>query len=440
MKKVDLTQGNVLKVLTLLTIPIIGSSLLQFTYNIVDMFWVGNLGSSAVASVGSSSFFVGMGFAINSLVVVGTGIKVSHALGKNNEDEVKSYTNCGIFINLVLAIVYALILMIFGKDFIGFLKLGNDIVETMANRYLFINGFVLFFTFFNMLFIRILSSYGLNSKSLKISAIGLITNIILDPIFIYTIKLKVFGAALATLVSNVIMFVIFIFQTKEIFRYDFSVGLNKEKIFEIIKLGFPMSFQRILFTLVNIVLARIISIFGAEAIAGQKVGLQIESITFMIVGGLNGAIASFVGQNYGAKKYDRIVKGYKNALFLGVIYAVFTSTMFLVFSKDLSQIFIKEPKTIEIASNYLKIVAFAQLFSAIEMISNGMFSGLGMPKIPATISVIFTSLRIPMALVFTKFMGVNGVWLSIAVSSVLKGVFAYLMYNIKVRKDEKYAL
>ncbi|WP_252244904.1 MULTISPECIES: MATE family efflux transporter, partial [unclassified Clostridium] len=99
---------------------------------------------------------------------------------------------------------------------------------------------------------------------------------------------------------------------------DFNIGIEKEKVLEIIRLGFPMSFQRILFTLVNIVLARIIAIFGSDAIAAQKIGLQIESITFMVIGGLNGAIASFAGQNYGAKKFNRIIKGYRSSLKIGI--------------------------------------------------------------------------------------------------------------------------
>ena len=104
MKKVDLTQGNVLSVIAALAIPIVGSSLLQFTYNIVDMLWVGGLGSNAVASVGSSSFFTGLGYSINTLVVIGAGIKVSHALGRNEDNEAKAYINSGIFVNFILAI------------------------------------------------------------------------------------------------------------------------------------------------------------------------------------------------------------------------------------------------------------------------------------------------------------------------------------------------
>ncbi|MGL6106382.1 MATE family efflux transporter [Romboutsia sp.] len=439
MKKVDLTKGNVLSVITALAIPIMGSSLLQFTYNLVDMLWVGGLGSNAVASVGSSSFFIGLGFSINTLVVIGTGIKVSHALGKNEDNEVKSYINSGIFINFILGILYALILIFYGKYFIGFLNLGNEAVEKGANLYLAVSAPMLFFSFFNLMYIRILGSYGHNSGALKISAVGIVINIILDPIFIYIFKFGVIGAATATLVSNIVMFILFKITSKGLFKFDISIGIDKNKVLEIIRLGFPMAFQRILFTLVNIILARIISIFGSDAIAGQKIGLQIESVTFMIIGGLNGAIASFTGQNFGAKKYDRIIKGYRTSLKIGVVYAVITSIIFILVPEYIVTIFIRDSNTIEIASMYLQIIAYSQIFSAIEMVSNGMFTGLGMPNIPAAISIIFTVLRVPMALIFIKYVGVNGVWLSISISSVLKGIASYVMYRLKVRKDNRYA-
>lgn len=439
MKKVDLTQGKVLSVIAALAIPIMGSSLLQFTYNIVDMFWVGGLGSNAVASVGSASFFVGLGYSINTLVVIGAGIKVSHALGRNEEQESKAYINSGIFVNFILGLLYAIILIFAGKYFIGFLNLGNEVVENGANLYLMISAPMLFFSFFNQMYIMILGSYGHNSGALRISAIGIVLNIILDPIFIYTFKFGVLGAAIATLISNIAMFIIFRISSKGLFNFDFKIGIEKDKVIEVIKLGFPMAFQRILFTLVNIVLARIISIFGSDAIAGQKIGLQIESVTFMIIGGLNGAIASFTGQNFGAKKYDRIIKGYHTSLTIGIVYAVITSIIFILIPEYLVNIFIKDASTIKIASMYLQIIAYSQIFSAIEMVSNGMFTGLGMPNIPAAISIIFTVLRIPMALIFIKYFDVNGIWLSISVSSVLKGIASYMMYRLKVRKDERYA-
>ena len=437
MKKVDLTKGKVLTVLTALAVPIMGSSLLQFTYNLVDMLWVEGLGSDAVASVGSSSFFIGLGYSINSLVVIGAGIKISHAIGGKDNNNVKEYINTGIAINFFIAIVYALILIFLGKNFIGFLNLGNPIVERDSYYYLAINGPILYFSFFNFLYSRIFGSFGNNSDALKINAIGIAVNIILDPIFIYIFKFGVIGAALATLIANVIMYVLYKVKSKGLLKYDRSLNVNYEKVKEVAKLGFPMAFQRVLFTLVNIVLARIIAIFGTNAIAAQKIGLQIESITYMVIGGLNGAISSFTGQNFGAKKFKRINDGYNTALAIGISYSILMSLIFIFFKEPIIKLFIRDVDTSLIAYGYLQAVAYSQAFSTIEMVSNGLFTGLGKPKIPATISIIFTVLRIPMALVLMKYYGINGIWWSIAISSVLKGVAAYLIYKLKVSKEYK---
>lgn len=429
MKQVDLTKGKVTSVILALAIPIMGSSLLQFTYNLIDMIWVGRLGSDAVASIGSSSFFIGLGYSINALVVVGAGIKISHAIGEKNNESVKKYIKSGLLLNFILGSLCALALIFLGKSLIGVLKLENLTVESDAYLYMAFNAPVIFLGFFNTLYTRIFNSFGNNKGALKINAIGIIINIFCDPIFIYVLKFGVVGAALGTLVANCAMFLLFHINAKGIIKFDFKLKTDYEKIKEIVKLGFPMSFQRILFTLINIVIARIISIFGSDAIAAQKIGVQIESITFMVIGGLNGAVASFVGQNYGAKEFKRVIEGYKSALKIGIIYSVLTALVFIFFPKPLVQIFLKDEGTVLMASGYLQAVAFSQIFSTIEMVSNGLFTGIGKPNIPATISIVFTVIRIPIALILIQFIGVNGIWWSIAISSILKGIASYIMYR-----------
>ena len=426
MKKIDLTKGKVLSVLTTLALPIMGSSFLQFAYGLIDMFWVGGLGSSAVASIGSSSFFLGLGYSINALVVTGTGIKVSHEVGRKNEIETEDYIRNGLIMNFVIGLIYALVLVFFGKGFIGFLNLNDHLVVSAP---------VLFFSFFNYLFTRILASFGNNKLALKISATGIILNMILDPILIYIFKLGVFGAAVATLLANILMFFMYIYYGKGIFKIDLKKKVNYEKVREIARLGFPMASQRVLFTLVNIILARIIASFGADAIAAQKIGLQIESVSFMVIGGLNGAIAGFTGQNYGAKKLNRVNEGYKKALFLGAIYSLLVSALFICIPGLLVGLFVKDEATIIIGSSYLRVLGIVQIFSSFEMISNGVFSGLGLPKIPSAISIIFTMLRIPMALVLVKFLGINGVWWSIAISNILKGSTSCIIYRLKIYRN-----
>lgn len=434
MKKIDLTEGKVIKVLAMLSIPIMGSSLLQFMYNLIDMIWVGGLGSNAVASIGSSSFFIGLGYSINSIVVIGAGIKVAHSIGAKKDIDIKRYINAGLILNGVIGLIYSFIIIVLGKEFIAFLNIDNVNVVKDSYLYLLISAPMLFFSFFNTLYIRILNSFGNNKISLKISAIGIIINILLDPIFIYTFKFGVLGAGIATLISNLVMFILFNIYSKEMIKFNHGEVIEYKKIIEIIKLGFPMAVQRIIFTLVNIVLARIISVFGENAIAAQKIGLQIEGITYMVIGGLNGAIASFTGQNFGANKFKRVNEGYITAIKIGAIYSILTTFIFILFSVNLVKIFINDSETIFMASAYLKIIGIAQFFSMIEMVSNGIFTGIGKPNIPSIISIVFTCMRIPMALILIKYIGLNGIWLSIAFSSIFKGSVSFLIYRFRIYK------
>lgn len=437
MREIDLTKGNVFNVLTRLSIPIMGSSLLQFAYGLIDMLWVGNLGSNAITVVGSSSFFIGLGYSINAIVVIGTGIKVAHSIGERNETNTKEYINMGLILNLVIGIIYMLILFAFGKSFIGFLGLGNESVIKDSYIYLAVSAPMLFFSFFNTLYIRILNSFGDNKTSLKISAIGILLNIILDPVLIYFFKFGVLGASIATLISNFIIFLLFNIKAWNIVKFNYENGIKYKKGVEIIKLGFPMALQRIIFTLVNITIAKIIAIFGDNAIAAQKIGLQIESITYMVIGGLNGAISSFTGQNFGAKKYKRVNEGYITALKIGAIYSLMTTMLFILFSSFLAEIFVKNIETVNMASNYLKILGVSQVFSMIEMVSNGVFTGIGRPSIPSIISIVFTILRIPIAMILIKPFGLNGIWMSFTISSILKGITALLIYRYKTYKNLK---
>ena len=125
------------------------------------------------------------------------------------------------------------------------------------------------------------------------------------------------------------MFVVYIVCSNKLFLYDFKLKLDIKKIISIIKLGTPIACQRILFTFINIILAKIIARFGTDAIAAQKIGVQVESITYMVIGGFNGAIASFIGQNYGAGNGKRIKEGYKKSIIIANINKIISKTILI---------------------------------------------------------------------------------------------------------------
>lgn len=440
MKQIDLTSGKELSVISRLSIPLIGSSLLQFLYNFIDMFFVGGLGPDAIASVGSASFFINLGYSIQAMIVVGGGIKIAHALGSKNDIESTSYIGISLLLNFLIGIITIFGFLFFGNQLLDFLGLQNDAVQSNAYQYLAVSGFMLFFSYFNTFFIRMFNSFGNNKQSFYISALGLLLNIILDPIFIYTLKWGVIGAAIATLIAQVLMFILFVYLARNVLFQKNIIQISYHKALEIIKLGIPMSTQRVLFTVINIILAKFIASYGTDAVAAQKIGLQIESVTFIVMGSLNGAVGSFIGQNFGAKKYLRILKGYHVSLLLGISYALLTSIIFFFLSKELAQLFTNDTATIAITSSYLKIIGLSQIFMAMEIICNGAYTGIGLPKIPSAISIVFTLMRIPLALLLIPVIGLDGIWWSIAISSFIKGILSIVLFNVIYRRKYQHEI
>ncbi|WP_058764908.1 MATE family efflux transporter [Exiguobacterium chiriqhucha] len=430
MKTIDLTTGQVQRVIVALALPLVGSSLLQFTYSLVDMFWVGALGSDAVASIGAASFYIMLGQAIQSLIVVGAGIKVSQAVGRRDQALIQRYVRAGRRMNLGLGLLFVTVLAAFGQALIGFLNMDAPAVEQLAYSYLLVSAPMLIFSFFNLLFARMFSAYGNTTTAMRINATGVTLNMILSPLFIYPLGLGVVGAGLATLVANVVMFGFFWHRARVLFDWEETVEPNRTDYREILRLGFPMATQRVLFTVISIFLARMIGSYGTEAIAAQRIGLQIESIAYMMIGGLNGAIASYTGQNLGARKVDRVHEGYRVTTRLGILYTGLITLVFLFVPNVLIGLFVDDPTTIDIGANYLRIIGISLIFASLEMIGNGYFSGLGLPKIPATISIVFTVARIPLALALEPYLGIDAIWWSIALSSIIKGLVSALYVRL----------
>ncbi|WP_228100952.1 MATE family efflux transporter [Paenibacillus donghaensis] len=131
---------------------------------------------------------------------------------------------------------------------------------------------------------------------------------------------------------------------------------------EVIRMGLPITIQRVTFTLISIIIAKIIVRFGSDAIAVQKVGIQIESISYMTIGGLQGANAAFFGQNYGARRLDRIRLGYRQALLMTSGFGIFISLIFILFPEQLFSVFLSDEVSLALGTDYMRIIGYSQLF------------------------------------------------------------------------------
>lgn len=445
-KQIDLTKGNIIEKLVKLALPIMGTAFIQIAYSLIDMIWVGKIGSNSVAAVGTAGFYPWLAMAFIMISKVGGEIKVAQSVGEKNEKDIKYYIKSAIEINMILSFLYGLILIIFKEALVGFFQLGDLDVIRMSEQYLVIIGFGMMFYFINPVFTSIFVGLGNSKSPFKINTIGLVTNIILDPILIFGLgpfpKMGVAGAALATITSHIIVSLCFIYIIIKDKSNHFKIKLFREVDFSYYKtlfvLGTPVALQNGLFTIFSMVMGVIVASFGPVAIAVQKVGSQIESISWNSCEGFASALSSFVGQNYGANKIDRINKSTKYALVVVFIWGVLTTAILVFLGEPIFKSFINEPEAILKGTDYLKILGYSQLFMCLEITVAGIFKGLGRTYIPSIIIAVLTGCRIPLALLLCRpdILGLNGIWWSITLSSVVKGI---LLVSILVvlRKTHK---
>ena len=316
----------------------------------------------------------------------------------------------------------------------------------MSKEYLIIVAFGMIFYFINPVFTAIFNGMGNSKIPFKINTLGLVTNIVLDPILILGLgripSLGVAGAAIATVFAQMVVtscFIITIIKNKEVY---FNIKLFKNikvKYYKVLyNLGIPVALQSGLFTLFSMTLGVIVASFGPVSIAVQKVGSQIESISWMTAEGLAIALSSFVGQNYGAKDYDRIKKGCKITIIIGIILGIINTLVLVFLGKYIFSIFINEGESILKGADYLKILGYSQLFMCIEIIITGIFRGLGKTLVPSLVSIILTGSRLPLAYIISKpnILGIDGVWWSISISSILKGIILLSIF-IAMSKHQK---
>jgi len=434
----DLTQGPIMSTLMKLTLPIIATNFISTTYGLVDMIWVGRLGSGPVAAIGTASFFINLAIALSTMITIGTGIKVSHSMGAGQVNQAKIYVKNGFIMAVLLSLIYMSFILLTRDQLIGFFDLGSAEIELMAQKFLLISIMGTVFSILNTLYATILNAMGNSKQPFHIYSVGLILNIILDPFLIFGIGKfdgwGVVGAAIATLTANMVVTVLFVLKTKDSELITRSFKWDTIRMKEVIRMGIPITIQRVTFTLISIVIAKIIVRFGADAIAVQKIGIQIESISFMTIGGLQGAIASFFGQNYGARKLDRIKQGYDKALTLTSVFGVVISLIFILFPQQLFSLFLSDEASLALGADYMRIIGFSQLFMCMELMTVGAFNGIGKTHIPPIFSITFTALRIPLALSLSIPFGLNGVWMAIALSSVFKGIVLVLWFKKSLRK------
>ena len=436
----DLTRGDLSGHLYRLALPIMGTSFVQIAYNFTDMLWLGRLSSQALAAVGAASVFVWIAVSFALINKLGSEVTISQGIGAGQRDEAKTYASQNVCMSLLLSLAVVGIYTLFAGTFIDLYALAPA-VRAEGLHYLYLSLLGIPGVYLAASFAGIYNAIGDSRTPFRISVLGLGMNMLLDPLFIFTFGLGVSGAAWATVTSQILVLLVFLWQVKRdrLFGgFPFFVRLKWAYVQRILKIGIPPASLQVLFAFVSIYMGRQVSSLGGHiGVATMTTGAQIESLTWNTASGVTEALTTIVGQNFAAGKLRRVYSAFKRGLTFTLGIGIVGMLLFVFIGEEIFSFIVPEEAAYRAGGVYLRIVGLSQAFMMLEITAEGLFYGLGRTYLPAAVSIVGTYLRIPMVLLFATWgWGIESVWWAISISSMLKGL-AMLYFFLRWRRQTK---
>lgn len=353
-KTTMMTEGSVVKNILFFSVPLILGNLLQQLYNTVDSIIVGNyVGSNALAAIGSSTSLVYLLIAFSQGVSVGAGVVISQRLGQKNKEGVQTSVHTALALAGILGIILTVGGILFSKEILLWMNTPEEVLTDAVTYLRLYSAGMVFNVVYNMA-AGILNAAGNSRRSLGYLAIASVTNLILDLVFIVGMKTGIAGAAIATNIGQMISCVLAIWFLVRA-QTDYKVYLNKIKIHKstaglIIKIGLPTGFQNMVISLSNILVQSSVNSFGANAMADFGAYMKVDGFNVLPVTSFGMAATTFVGQNFGAGKTERVKRGMWITLGIGILYTITTGILLLIFSETIMHLF----------SNDSAVIAYGQ--------------------------------------------------------------------------------
>ena len=427
----NLTQGPVFGRLLWLSLPLVAGSLVEVAYSMTDMFWVSRLGDRAVAAVGTGGMVMWFLQGVMALAHVGVGVEVAARLGARRPWAARRSLEVGLMMALFLGLACCVALLFGARGIVAFFKLNDQVTRLGAGRYLRVVGFGLPFYFVTQVWAQAFVARGDSRSRFLMSLLGLGSNMILDPLFILTFGLGEAGAALATALSMAIacggFFVLRskhrLFTKLRLIPQRGCFGSWVKEACVLLRLGVPNGVQVMAFAGLSMVISRLVAGFGDLAVAAQRVGANVESISWATAVGFGSAVTAMVAQNRGAGAYSRVWRAFKAQVWIGVAIGAVGTVLFGFYGPQVAGVFLSEGPSLEAGASYLKIVSVSQIFMIWELTCAAAFAGMGRTLLPSVIVIIFTLLRLPLAYILTATpLGLDGIWVTVSASTVLKGL------------------
>lgn len=433
----DLTKGSVTGTMLLFSLPLILGNLLQQFYNIADTLIVGKyLGAAALAAVGSS--YALMVF-LNSILLgmcMGCGVLFSICWGRGDLSALRqkvylSFVSIGFFSVVMTALVFFFI-----DDILRWLQVPQDVFPLMRS-YLWYIFYGIVFTFIYNYGASLLRAVGNSVIPLLFLGIAAVLNIALDIALILYFNMGVVGAALATTIAQLVSAVgifIYIFV-----RFPQLLPGREERCFsglalrEIMRFSLLTCMQQSVMNFGILMVQGLVNSFGTVIMAAFAAAVKIDSFAYMPVQDFGNAFSTFIAQNFGAGKLERIKQGMRSAFITAIGFSLFVSVLVCVFARQLMEIFIdsSEAAIIEAGVEYLWIEGSFYCGIGCLFLFYGLYRAVKMPEISIVLTVISLGTRVALAYILSAIpsIGVLGIWAAIPIGWILADIAGWLYYR-----------
>ena len=338
-----MTAGSIAKSLLLFAVPLILGNLLQQLYNTADSIIVGNfVGANALAAVGSSGSPIYLLIGFSQGVAVGAGVVVAQYLGAKDRADTQLAVHTALAISVVMGLILTIGGVACGRALLEWMNTPAEVLEDAVTYIRIYFGGVLFSVVYNMI-AGILNAAGNSRRSLIYLAYASLTNILLDLVFIVGLKMGVAGAAIATDISQLVSCLLslrFLLRVEDDYRVRLrDIRLHGRMALRIIRVGLPTGIQNMVISFSNVLVQASVNSYGAAAMAGFAAYMKVDGFNILPVSSISMAATTFVGQNYGAGRLDRVRKSVWVTMALGVCYTLTTGALLLLGQDPIMRLF-----------------------------------------------------------------------------------------------------
>ena len=430
----DLTIGREGKLIFQFAAPMLLGNLFQQLFSVVDSVIVGKyIGKEALAAVGASFPVIFIMVSLIIGLVMGTTVVISQYFGAKDFVKVKRAIDTMYIYTAIAGILTTLIGLIISEPLLRLLALPEEIMpQALTYLRIYLSGNVIFFGFNGTS--AVLRGLGDSKTPLYFLIIATVVNIILVILFVTFFKWGVAGAAYATLIANGVAFalaIVWLNKTHKLIRIALGgLHFDRETFRQSIAIGLPTGIQQTLIALGALALLGIVNKFGTDVIAGFSVASRLDALAIIPAMSFSQALSTFVGQNIGANKPERIKSGLIATIRMSGIVTIVTSIVIVFTGHILMSLFTNDPEVIRLGDQYLTIVSSFYIMFTFMFIYTGLMRGAGDALIPMFISLLSLWLiRIPLAWILSGKIGAAGIWWSIPAGWFIGLILSFIYYK-----------